>query len=75
MRYTDFRDSIATALRKSPTGLTWTQLQSKLKLPYDRPCPAWTTQLEKEIGLSRVKRDGRALVWMIGCQKAPRISN
>ena len=70
MRYTDFRDSIAAALRKSRTGLTWTQLQAQLKLPYDRPCPAWTAQLEKEIGLSRIKREGRALVWTIGSQKA-----
>ena len=65
MRYTEYRDSIAAALRKSRTGLTWTQLQSQLKLPYNRPCPAWTSQLEKEIGLSRVKATGRALVWKL----------
>jgi hypothetical protein len=70
VHYTEFRDSIATALRTNRTGLTWPQLQSKLKLPYDRPCPAWTAQLEKEIGLSRVKGAGRALVWMIGSQMA-----
>ena len=66
MRYTDYRDSIRQALRRNANGMTWVELQSQLALPYDRPCPAWTKQLEREIGLTRVKGDGRALVWKLG---------
>jgi hypothetical protein len=66
MRYVDFKNAIHRALRRNAAGLTWAQLQQKLNLPYNRPCPAWTKQLEQEIGLSRVAGAGRALVWKIG---------
>jgi len=65
MRYIDYRDAIRTVLRRNAAGLTWAQLQSHLGLPYDRPCPAWTRQLEEEIGLRRIKGNGRALVWRV----------
>jgi hypothetical protein len=65
MRYTEYRDSIRQELARSAAGRTWAELQSKLDLPYDRPCPAWTKQLEQEIGLMRVKGSGRALVWKL----------
>jgi len=71
MRYIDFRDSILGELRRHPDGLTWVQLQKRLALPYDRPCPAWTKQLEQEIGLSRRKGTGRALVWKIRPRRTP----
>jgi len=66
MRYTDYRDRIQQELSHSASGLTWAELQAKLALPYDRPCPTWTKQLEQEIGLVRVKGAGRALVWKLG---------
>jgi hypothetical protein len=66
MRYIEYRDAIQAALSRRSSGMTWPQLQEKLAPPYDRPCPTWTRQLEKEIGLSRVKGKGRALVWRIG---------
>jgi hypothetical protein len=66
MKYVDYRDSIRRELSGNLEGLTWAQLQSKLSLPYDRPCPTWTKQLEQEIGLVRVKGSGRALVWKLG---------
>jgi hypothetical protein len=65
MHYAEFRDAVRSALRRSPAGLTWAQLQVRLRLPYDRPCPEWTRQLEREIGLDRVKGDGRALLWKL----------
>jgi hypothetical protein len=65
MRYVDFRDSIRGELEGSATGLTWVQLRSRLDLPYDRPCPAWTRLMEKEIGLRRIKGEGRSLVWQL----------
>jgi hypothetical protein len=66
MLYTDFRKTIETELRRTAAGLTWSQMRSRLNLPYDRPCPTWTKQLESEIGLRRVKGEGRSLVWKIG---------
>jgi hypothetical protein len=69
MRYTDYRDAIERALEGSESGLTWAELQARLALPYDRPCPTWTKQLEREIGLRRVKASGRALVWKLSKRK------
>ncbi len=65
MRYTDFRDAIRDELKQSREGLTWGELKERLDLPYDRPCPAWVKQMEKEIGLSRARGSGRAYVWKI----------
>lgn len=65
MRYIDFRDAILKELCRRPDGLTWVQLRQRLALPYDRPCPEWTKRLEQEIGLSRGKGIGRALVWRL----------
>ena len=65
MRYIEFRDSIEAELRKHSKGLTWKQLKARLELPYERPCPTWTKQMENEIGLSRARGSGRAYVWKI----------
>jgi hypothetical protein len=65
MRYIDFRDSIQRKLQRKAAGMTWSQLRDELNLPYDRPCPAWTRQLEQEIGLTRTKGSDRALVWKV----------
>jgi hypothetical protein len=66
MKYIDYRDAIRAELRRHAAGLTWSQLRSRLALPYDRPCPTWTRQLESDIGLCRVKGGGRSLVWQVG---------
>ena len=66
MKYVDYRDSIRGELRRNAAGLTWAELQQRLGLPYERPCPAWTKQLEADIGLTRSKGAGRALVWKVG---------
>lgn len=65
MRYADFKNSIRDELHRTAHGLTWAQLQQRLALPYERPCPSWTRQLEREIGLRRTKGTGRALVWSV----------
>ncbi len=65
MRYSEYRDAIAEALQDEPTGLTWVELKAKLALPYKRPCPTWTKQLEQDIGLERTKGGGRALYWQL----------
>lgn len=63
MTYVDFRDSIRKELLRHASGLTWNQLRERLGLPYSRPCPTWTRQLEGDIGLVRSKGAGHALVW------------
>ena len=65
MQYVEFRDRIQRKLLRQPSGMTWAKLREELKLPYERPCPNWTKQLEKEIGLTRTKGEGRALVWKV----------
>ena len=72
MRYLQYRDAIHAELQRNAAGLTWAQLRSRLGLPYDRPCPAWTKQLEKDIGLRRIKRDSRTLLWQVGKPLTPR---
>jgi len=66
MRYTEFRDSIRSELKRCPEGLTWKELKFRLNLPYTRPCPNWTNRLEEEIGLQRQTGKGRAYIWNLG---------
>ncbi len=70
MRYHEFRDAIRGELFRHPSGLTSVRLRARLDLPYDRPCPEWTRRLEKEIGLTRTKGEGRALMWKVGRARA-----
>ncbi|HZZ44523.1 MAG TPA: hypothetical protein VFE58_16425 [Tepidisphaeraceae bacterium] len=66
MKYPEFRDAIHRALRKHRNGLTWPELRDRLSLPYTRPCPEWTKQLEQEIGLTRTPgTTRRALIWKV----------
>jgi hypothetical protein len=65
MSFVEFKNAIDRELRRRPEGLTWIQLQQRLNLPYDRPCQTWTHRLEQEIGLSRKKGSGRALLWRV----------
>ena len=71
MRYVDFRDVIEKELRRSPAGLTWTELKQRLDLPYERPCPAWVRQMGREVGLSRSKGSGRAYLWKVRPVEGP----
>jgi hypothetical protein len=66
MTYLEFKNSIASKLRKNSSGMTWSELKTALDLPYERPCPEWTKKLEKDIGLVRAKGQGRAFVWRAG---------
>jgi len=70
MTYMEFKEAIRARLLAAPAGMTWKQLKSELRLPYDRPCPEWTRRLELEIHLARRKQTGNALVWSLG-QRAP----
>lgn len=65
MTYTEFRSRIHLALSASPEGLTWPALRDKLRLPYDRPCPAWVQRLEEDIHLQRARPDRGPAVWSL----------
>ena len=75
MKYIEYRAALERELRRATEGLTWVELRERLALPYERPCPAWTQQLEKDIGLSRVQGSGRSLLWRVAsAAKRPRRS-
>jgi hypothetical protein len=74
MRYVEFRDAIASELRRVPAGLTWAELKRQLKLPYATPCPEWVKQMELEIGLSRQRSSGRALTWRVSPRKSAKVA-
>ena len=71
MKYIEYRAALERELRRATEGLTWVELRERLALPYERPCPAWTQQLEKDIGLSRVPGPGRRLLWRIASAPQP----
>ena len=70
MTYASFRDLIRAELKVNREGLTWQKLRSKLKLPYDQPCPEWMRRMEREIALVREKGEGRALVWRLNHRRS-----
>ena len=70
MTYIAFKSLIVGELKGHRAGRTWSELQSRLKLPYDRPCAEWTRKLESEIGLVREKGEGRALVWRLSYRRS-----
>jgi hypothetical protein len=65
MRFVEFKERIKAKLIEHPEGLTWDQLKDQLELPYDRPCPTWVLQLEKEIGLTRSREVHHSFTWKL----------
>ena len=41
------------------------QVKDRLDLPYRTPCQAWVQRLERDIGLTRSKGEGRVYVWRV----------
>ena len=62
MTYPEFRDKIKGALEHKDNGMTWTELKESLELEQVVPNNRWVRQLEKDIGLKRV-RDTKGVVW------------
>jgi hypothetical protein len=65
MRYTEFRETVERELKAHPEGLTWVELRARGKFARAKACPEWTGQLERDIGLKRVKGAGAAKVWTV----------
>lgn len=64
MSYEEFRDKIRNALQYSDHGMTWTEIRSQLQLEQVVPNNKWVRQMEKDIGLERIK-DIKGVVWRV----------
>jgi len=62
--YEKFKKQIEDVLRTESKGLTWTEIRNKLGLSQKVPNNRWVRQMEKDIGLQRVKED-RGIVWKL----------
>jgi bifunctional DNA-binding transcriptional regulator/antitoxin component of YhaV-PrlF toxin-antitoxin module len=62
--YHNFRNTIKNLLKQYPNGLTWTEIKEKANLPQTAPNNKWVKQLEKDIGLKRIK-SGTFTYWKI----------
>jgi bifunctional DNA-binding transcriptional regulator/antitoxin component of YhaV-PrlF toxin-antitoxin module len=63
MTYEEFRDKIRHLLQYND-GMTWTEIRDKLDFEQIVPNNKWVHQMEKDIGLMRLK-DPRGLIWRI----------
>ncbi len=63
--YEEFKMSIKNLLERYPiNGLSWTQIRDKLNYSQRVPNNKWVKNLEKDIGLIRIKR-GKDMVWRL----------
>lgn len=65
MSYEEFRDRVKQTLEYSDKGMTWTEIRAHLKLDQVVPNNKWVRQMEKDIGLMRVKRADGIIVWRV----------
>jgi hypothetical protein len=63
MTYQEFRDKIKSLLLYND-GLTWTEIRDTLNLDQVVPNNKWVRQMEKDIGLLRLK-DPRGVMWRV----------
>lgn len=63
MSYQEFRDKINGLLEYSD-GMTWTEIRAALNFEQVVPNNKWVRQMEKDIGLLRLK-DPRGVIWRI----------
>lgn len=61
--YQEFRDKIKGVLEYND-GMTWTEIRSTLQLDQVVPNNKWVRNMEKDIGLLRLK-DPRGVIWRI----------
>jgi|CXWL01.1.fsa_nt_gi bifunctional DNA-binding transcriptional regulator/antitoxin component of YhaV-PrlF toxin-antitoxin module len=64
MTYEEFRDKIHSVLEHKDNGLTWTEIRSILGLEQVVPNNKWVRQMEKDIGLKRI-RDMHGVIWRV----------
>ena len=64
MPYSEFREKIRNTLEYKDDGMTWTELRDQLELEQVVPNNKWVRQLEKDIGLRRI-RVMKGVIWQI----------
>ena len=62
--YSEFKNSIKNILERYPDGLTWSQIRDKLNYHQIAPNNKWVRNLEKDIGLIRIRKEGK-MVWKL----------
>lgn len=62
--YSEFREKIRTALEYKDDDITWAELREQLELEPIVPNSTWVKQLEKDIGLKRI-RNTNGVIWRI----------
>lgn len=61
--YEEFRDKINQVLHYND-GMTWSEIRTKLNLGQIVPNNKWVSQLQKDIGLIRLK-DSKKVIWRL----------
>lgn len=62
--YEEFRDKIRSVLEHKDHGMTWSEIRDKLNLEQIVPNNKWVRQMEKDIGLKRI-REMHGVIWRI----------
>ena len=62
--YEDFKKSIKNILQRYPAGLIWREIKDKLNYHQIAPNNKWVRNLEKDIGLIRIRKEGK-MVWKL----------
>jgi hypothetical protein len=65
LTYDQFKTKVKQTLQYQDNGMTWTQIRDKLGLDQVVPNNKWVRQLEKDIGLERVKQKDNQVVWRV----------
>lgn len=65
LTYEQFRDQVKQTLQFQDNGMTWSQIRERLALDQVVPNNKWVRQLEKDIGLERVKQKDNIILWRI----------
>ncbi len=64
--YDNFKDKIKEILKTSGTPLTWGQIKEKAGFAQKVPNNKWVRQMEKDIGLKRVKNEEtKQILWRL----------
>lgn len=65
MSYEEFKQIVEEELRKTPDGLTWTQIRKRRPEIYQKfPANRWVRRMEKDIRLIRSRKAGKT-IWRL----------
>lgn len=65
LTYEQFRDKVKQTLQYQDDGMTWSQIRDKLGLDQVVPNNKWVRQMEKDIGLLRMKGKDNQITWRV----------